>query len=97
MISTLAKNQVLAYQITLFAGFLPAYILSGYLFEILSMPEPIQIISNCIPAKYFVQSLQTLFLVGNVWSLILYDTAIIALIGLVFFIVTAWKTKRRVS
>ncbi len=97
MISTLAKNQVLAYQITLFAGFLPAYILSGFLFEILSMPKPIQIISNCIAAKYFVQSLQTLFLVGNVWSLILYDTVIIALIGSVFFIITAWKTKRRVS
>ena len=97
MISTIAKNQVLAYQITLFAGFLPAYILSGFLFEILSMPKPIQILSNCIAAKYFVQSLQTLFLVGNVWNIILYDTAIIAFIGSIFFMITAWKTKRRIS
>lgn len=97
MISTITKSQVLAYQITLIAGFLPSYILSGFLFEILSMPKWIQILSYIIPARYFVQSLQTLFLVGNVWGLILYDMAIIAGIGFVFFAVTAKKTVRRLD
>ena len=67
MISTITKNQVLAYQITLIVAFLPAYILSGFLFEIHSMPKWIQLLTYIIPAKYFVQSLQSLFLVGNVW------------------------------
>src|SRR3546814_11070803 len=43
LISSLARNQFLAAQIALFSGFLPAFMLSGFLFEIDSMPAPIQI------------------------------------------------------
>ncbi len=97
MISTITKNQVFAYQVTLIVAFLPAYILSGFLFEILSMPKWIQILTHIIPAKYFVQSLQTLFLVGNIWDLLLYDMAIIFVIGCVFFAITAVKTVKRLD
>lgn len=97
MISTLTKNQVFAYQITLITAFLPAYILSGFLFEIHSMPKWIQLLTYIIPAKYFVQSLQSLFLVGNVWSLILFDLVPIVAIGLIFFLITASKTVKRLD
>jgi ABC-2 type transport system permease protein len=97
MISTLTKNQVFAYQITLIVAFLPAYILSGFLFEISSMPKWIQMLTYIIPAKYFVQSLQALFLVGNVWDLILIDMIPIFAIGLLFFIITAIKTVKRLD
>lgn len=97
MISTLTKNQIFAYQITLIVGFLPAYILSGFLFEIYSMPKWIQILTYFIPAKYFVQSLQSLFLVGNVWALILYDIIPIVAFGIIFFIITALKTTKRLD
>jgi ABC-2 type transport system permease protein len=97
MISTLTKNQVLAYQIVQVVAFLPAYILSGFLFEIHSMPKWIQILTYAIPAKYFVQSLQALFLVGNVWRLILYDMIPIIGIGLIFFLITASKTAKRLD
>lgn len=97
MISTVTKNQILAYQITLIVAFLPAYILSGFLFEIHSMPRWIQVLTYCIPAKYFVQSLQTLFLAGNVWKLILYDMIPIVLIGSIFFVITTRKTVKRLD
>jgi len=97
MISTLTKNQVFAYQITLIVAFLPAYILSGFLFEIHSMPGWIQWLTTIMPATYFVQSLQALFLVGNVWSLIVWDMTIIAALGAVFFLVTAAKTVKRLD
>lgn len=97
MISTLTKNQVFAYQITLIVAFLPAYILSGFLFEIYSMPKWIQVLTYIIPAKYFVQSLQALFMVGNVWQLILYNMIPIVGIGLVFFLITALKTVKRLD
>jgi ABC-2 type transport system permease protein len=97
MISTLTKNQVFAYQITLIVAFLPAYILSGFLFEIHSMPRWIQLLTYIIPAKYFVQSLQSLFLVGNVWKLLLIDMIPIVSIGLLFFIITALKTVKRLD
>jgi ABC-2 type transport system permease protein len=97
MISTVTKNQIFAYQITLIVGFLPAYILSGFLFEIHSMPQWIQLLTYIIPAKYFVQSLQTLFLVGNVWHLILIDMIPIIAIGSCFFTITALKTVKRLD
>jgi ABC-2 type transport system permease protein len=97
MISTITKNQVLAYQITLIVAFLPAYILSGFLFEVHSMPMWIQWLTYVIPAKYFVQSLQSLFLVGNVWKLIVYDMIPIVGIGLIFFLIACRKTVKRLE
>ena len=97
MISTLTKNQVFAYQITLVVAFLPAYILSGFLFDIHSMPKWIQVITYFIPAKYFVQSLQSLFLVGNVWSLLFWDMMPIVAFGILFFVITAFKTVKRLD
>lgn len=97
LVSTLCKSQLLASQISIAAGFLPAYILSGFLFEISSMPYWIQLLTNVIPAKYFVQCLQTLFLVGNVWSLILFNMIPMFLIGLLFFTIAVKKTVKRLD
>lgn len=97
LVSTLCKSQLIASQIAITAGFMPAYILSGFLFEISSMPYWIQMLTNIIPAKYFVSCLQTLFLVGNVWSLILFNMIPMLIIGLLFFILTAFKTVKRLD
>jgi ABC-2 type transport system permease protein len=97
MISTITKNQVFAYQITLIVAFLPAYILSGFLFEIYSMPTWIQYLTFLIPARYFVQSLQTLFLVGNIWALLLRNLFPILAFGVVFFFITMKKTVKRLD
>ncbi len=97
LVSTLCRSQLLASQISITAGFLPAYILSGFLFEILSMPYWIQLLTNLIPAKYFVQCLQTIFLVGNVWELILFNMIPMFFIGLFFFVLTARKTVKRLD
>jgi ABC-2 type transport system permease protein len=97
MVSTLTKNQIFAYQITLVAAFLPAYMLSGFLFEISSMPIWIQGLTYVLPAKYFVQCLQTLFLVGDVPDLIFWNLVPMFLIGLIFFLITARKTVKRLD
>ena len=97
MISTLARNQLVAYQIAVVSGFLPAYILSGFLFEISSMPLVIQWITYLIPARYFVQALQTLFLVGNIWSLVFFNMIPLILVGLVFFGIAIRKTVKRLD
>lgn len=97
MISTMAKNQALASQMAMVSGFLPAYILSGFLFEIASMPTFIQLLTYLIPARYFVVSLQTLFLVGNVWKLILLNLVPMILLGLLLFAITARKTVKRLD
>jgi ABC-2 type transport system permease protein len=76
---------------------LPSYMLSGYLFEIASMPAFIRALTHIIPARYFVQCLQTLFLVGNVWSLILFNLLPMLGIAAILFIITARKTVKRLD
>lgn len=97
LISTLAKNQFVAAQAALVAAFLPGFILSGFLFEISSMPTIIQWITYIVPARYFVSSLQTLFLVGDVYELIFFNIIPMAIIGWILFFITAQKTVKRLD
>lgn len=91
LISVCTKVQVIASQITIVIAFLPAYILSGFLFEIGSMPLPIRCLTYVMPARYFVQSLQTLFMTGNVWSLLLPNIGILFGFALILFAITSKK------
>ena len=97
LISTIAKNQLIASQVSIAAGFLPAFILSGFIFEIASMPFIIQMVTYVIPARYFVSSLQTLFLVGNVWNLILWNLIPMILVGMLFFFIIFRRTVKRLD
>jgi ABC-2 type transport system permease protein len=94
LISTTAKNQFIASQIALFSGFLPAFLLSGFLYQISTMPLPLRIITHLIPARYFVDSLQTVFLAGDLWHVFLPNMAAMLGIGLFFLTLVHRKTKK---
>jgi len=70
LISSVAKNQFVAGQIAIIVTFLPAFILSGFIFEIRGMPTAIQWITHLVPARYYVSILQTLFLAGDIWPVL---------------------------
>ena len=93
----LSTGQFAAIEIALITGFLPAFLLSGFLFEIKSMPQFIQIITQVLPAKHFVSSIQTVFLAGDVWPLLLRDMASMLIIGTVFFGITKLKSRKRLD
>jgi ABC-2 type transport system permease protein len=95
LISSAAKNQFIAAMIALITGFLPAFLLSGFIFEIASMPPMVRAMTHIIPARYLVTNLQTLFLVGDVWSLLLPNVGILLLLAAVLFFLTARKTIKR--
>lgn len=97
LISTLARNQLVAAQSTMISAFLPSFFLSGFVFEIAGMPLPLRIISYAVPARYFVSGLQTLFLAGNVWSVIWPNLAGMAIIASIYIALTASKTKTRLD
>lgn len=97
LISTIARNQFAAAQASIVSAFLPAFMLSGFIFEIASMPLPIRMITYVLPARYFVSSLQTIFLVGNVWSLISYNLLAMLILGALVFIATARRTVKRLD
>ncbi len=97
LISTLAKNQFVAAQAAIIAAFLPGFILSGFVFEITSMPGWIQAVTYLIPARYFVSSLQTLFLAGDVPTLIIHNLIPIWGITFVLFFLISRKTVKRLD
>ena len=97
LISAATKNQFVASQMALMSGFLPAFLLSGFIFEISSMPTVIQWITLIIPARYLIPSLQTVFLAGDVWALFLPDIGAMLLIGAVFFALTLRTTRKRLD
>jgi ABC-2 type transport system permease protein len=76
--SSLTRSQFVASQIALLATFLPAMMLSGFLFDLRSMPLAVQLVTYILPARYFVALLQTIFLAGDVWSVILPNAAVLA-------------------
>ena len=96
-ISTLCKNQFLASQLSLVLAFLPNFILSGALFEINSMPLPIRIVTYCFPARYYVTSLQTIFMTGDIWTLFIPNMLLMLAIATLFFVVTFRITPERLE
>ena len=94
LISTVARSQFIAAQVAILATFLPAFILSGFIFDIQSMPWPIQTITYLLAARYFVAILQTVFLAGNVWSVILPNAAALAAMAVLFLGLTRLRTRK---
>ncbi|WP_426126072.1 ABC transporter permease [Pararhizobium sp. PWRC1-1] len=97
LISAATKNQFLASQLALISAFLPAFLLSGFLFEINSMPTVIQWITYIVPARYLIPSLQTVFLAGDIWPMFLHSMTVMLLIGGIFFVLAARSTRKRIG
>lgn len=97
LISAVTKNQFLASQLALISAFLPAFLLSGFLFEINSMPVVIQWITFLVPARYLIPSLQTLFLAGDIWPMFGQAVAVMLFIGGIFFALAARSTRKRIG
>ena len=95
LISTFAKNQFVAGQVAIITTYLPAFILSGFIFDIRSMPLPIRVLTHVIPARYFVSILQTVFSAGDVYPVILSNAAALVIIASFFMGVVAIKSKKR--
>ncbi|QKJ64309.1 ABC transporter permease [Flavobacterium sp. M31R6] len=90
LISTIAQSQQTAMMFSLAGLMLPVIILSGFIFPISSMPLPLQIISNIIPAKWFIIIIKAIMLKGATIYTIWKETLI--LIGMtVFFIAISIK------
>ncbi len=97
LISAATKNQFLASQLALLSAFLPTFLLSGFLFEIGSMPRVIQWVTNVVPGRWLIPSLQTVFLAGDIWPLFLRSIAVLSLFGAVFLALAVRTTRKRVG
>ncbi len=64
LLSSVLKSQLLAVQASIFATYMPALLLSGFFYSLSSMPKFLQLVSQLIPARYFVWITRGLFLRG---------------------------------
>ena len=94
LISTVARNQFVAAQLAFLVTFMPALILSGLMFDIESMPAWIQAVTTVFAARYYVSSLQTLFLAGTVWPILLPNLLALLAFAAVFLTAAIARTRR---
>jgi ABC-type multidrug transport system permease subunit len=97
LISAAIRVQFVAAQISIVAGFLPALFLSGLLFDLDSTPHFIRIMSLVVPARYFVTISHTLFMAGDVWSVLLPNALALALMAVVFITLAYRKITKRLE
>ncbi|HWE18435.1 MAG TPA: ABC transporter permease [Hyphomicrobiaceae bacterium] len=97
LVSTVARTQFLASQIAMLFAFLPGVYFSGFLFEIASMPAPLRAFAAIVPARYYVQGLQTIFLAGDIAAVLVPCTAILLLMSAVLLTLTALNTRQRLE
>jgi ABC-2 type transport system permease protein len=97
LISAIVKSQFVASELALLVTFLPALMLSGFLFDLRSMPTPIWLITYVLPARYYVALLQTIFLAGNVWSVILPNAAVLACMAALLLFLTRRATQKKLA
>lgn len=96
-ISSAVKSQFVASQIALLVTFLPAVMLSGFLFDLHSMPAVVRVITYIVPARYYVTLLQTLFLAGDIWPVILPNAAVLAAMAVSFLVMTRRATQKKLA
>ena len=97
LISIAAKTQLVASQISMVATFLPAFLLSGFMYAISNMPAALQMISYVIPARYFVTILKGVFLKGSTLSLLVTETVLLTVFGLLVFGIANRTFKKRIA
>jgi ABC-2 type transport system permease protein len=96
-ISVMAKNQFAASQIALLVTFLPAFLLSGFLFAIEQMPVALQWITHVIPARYYVSVLKKIFLKGTPTAMLYADLIPLALFTVVLAVLATRSFHKRLS
>lgn len=97
LISASIRIQFVAAQTSIVTGFLPAFFLSGLIFDLESTPRIIQIVSHVVPAKYFVSISHTLFMAGDIWPVLLPNALALAFMAVLFTSLAFRKITKRLE
>ena len=96
-ISASARTQLAAYQMGMVSSFLPAYLLSGFVYSIRNMPVVIQIISYIVPARYFVNILNGVFLRGVGFHFLWVEVAMLIGYAFLVFVLASRRMRQKVA
>ena len=96
-ISIITKSQLVSSQIAMVATFLPAFLLSGFVFTIFNMPKAVQAVTYLVPARYFVAILKCIYLKGVGWEIIGGQVVLLVIYGLVMVTLARVKLKKKLT
>lgn len=96
-ISATTRNQFAASQLALLASFMPAMMLSGFVFDLRNVPAIIQVISQFLPATHFMGLIKTLFMAGDSWPDVARDCSILALYTVVLIALTRRALRKKLD
>lgn len=97
LISIVTKAQLLASQLAMVVTFLPAFLLSGFMYDINNMPPVIQAITHVVPARYFVSLLKGIYLKGIGLELLMMEAVLLALFGLLVLLAATLVFKKKMA
>lgn len=97
LISIVARNQLVASQIAMLSTFLPAFLLSGFVFSIANMPGPLQAVTYVVPARYFVTILKSIFLKGSTFPLLIKEVVLLTLFAVIVFFASVKAFRKRIE
>ncbi len=96
-ISSASKNQFMASQLALVSSFMPALMLSGFMFDLRNMPAAVGALGHALPATYYMELLKSLFLAGNVWPMIFKNCGVLLLYAVILMAAARFKTRKRLQ
>jgi ABC-2 type transport system permease protein len=97
LISAMFRNQLYAYQVSMLTSFLPAFLLSGFVFAIENMPIPVQVVTHLFPTRYFVTILKGIFLRGVGLEVLFMEVLFLAVYAVLVFIIATKRLKQKVA
>ncbi|MHB9001967.1 MAG: ABC transporter permease, partial [Thermoanaerobaculia bacterium] len=95
LISIVAKGQLLANQIAMVTTFLPAFLLSGFMYNIDNMPPPIRLVTWIIPARYYVAILKGIFLKGIGLEILGFQALMLAVFGAIVLAIAHLRLRKK--
>ena len=96
-VSAVSPTQLQAYQIGILTSFLPAFLLSGFVYAIETMPTIIQVITRVVPARYYVTILKGVFLKGVGIGVLWRDLGFLLLYGTIVFLLAVRRLNRKMA
>lgn len=96
-ISASTRSQLLAYQMGTLTSFLPAFLLSGFIYSIQNMPTVIQAFTYIVPARYFVVLLKAIFLKGVGWRVLWVELVFLLAYAMIVFFLASRKMRQKIA
>jgi len=96
-ISAATRSQTIAFQLGILTSFLPAFLLSGFIYSIENMPVVIQAVTYIVPARYFIALLKGVFLKGSGVRLLWVEGLMLILFSVIMFRAAVSKVKGKLA